>query len=490
MHSFEMLTKLTGNPLWADRCEEVTFNTFPASMTPDQKALHYLTCPNSIAQDRQNHAPGIQNGGTMLSYSPFAGYRCCQHNVSHGWPYYAEELWLATADKGLCASLYAASEVSAKVGSGATVSIAEMTQYPFEETVRFRLRADAPAKFPLYLRVPRWCQRASVELNGKDLAVKAEPLSYLVIDRTWKSGDSVTLELPMDVTVRTWQKNMAAVSVDRGPLAYSLTIGEKWQKYGDNAQWPEWEALPTTPWNYGLVLDAQNPSKSLQVMVKPGAVADQPFTPETAPVQIRTQARKIPAWKTDATGLVGLLQQCPAKSEEAVETVTLIPMGCARLRIAAIPTVSAGPEAHEWVAPPAPPLASWCNPGDSTGALNDGIEPKNSNDQSIPRFTWWDHLGTPEWVQYDYKEKRKVSGVAVYWLDDTGGGGCRVPKSWRLLYRDGNDWKPVAAKGEYGVKRDQYNRVEFEPLTTDGLRVEVQLQTDVSGGILEWKVIP
>src|SRR5438128_3552755 len=127
MHSFEMLTKISGNPVWADRCEDIAFNSLPAALTPDWKGLHYLTCANQVLLDRRNHAPGIENGGTMFSYSPFEVYRCCQHNVSHGWPYYAEELWLATPDRGLCASLYAASEVTAKVGDGSTVKISEET---------------------------------------------------------------------------------------------------------------------------------------------------------------------------------------------------------------------------------------------------------------------------------------------------------------------------------------------------------------------------
>ena len=92
MHSFEMLTRITGLPRWADRCEEIALNSFPASMTPDQKGLHYITSVNQVQLDRNNKSPGIQNGGTMFSYSPGVVYRCCQHNVSHGWPYYAEEL--------------------------------------------------------------------------------------------------------------------------------------------------------------------------------------------------------------------------------------------------------------------------------------------------------------------------------------------------------------------------------------------------------------
>ena len=137
MHSFEMLTKITGQPVWADRCEEIAFNTFPAALTADEKALHYVTCANQIQLDRNNKTPEIDNSGTMMSYSPYEVYRCCQHNVSHGWPYYAEELWLATPDNGLCASLYAACEVSAKAGNAAPVNIREETDYPFRDTVKF-----------------------------------------------------------------------------------------------------------------------------------------------------------------------------------------------------------------------------------------------------------------------------------------------------------------------------------------------------------------
>ncbi len=146
MHSFEMLTKITGQPVWADRCEEIAFNSFPAAMTPDEKALHYVTCDNQIQLDRENKSPEIQNGGTMVSYSPYEVYRCCQHNVSHGWPYYAEELWLATPDNGLCASLYAASEVSAKAGDGAAVKITEETDYPFRDTVKFTIETGPPGE--------------------------------------------------------------------------------------------------------------------------------------------------------------------------------------------------------------------------------------------------------------------------------------------------------------------------------------------------------
>ncbi|HUS92228.1 MAG TPA: discoidin domain-containing protein, partial [Phycisphaerae bacterium] len=133
--------------------------------------------------------------------------------------------------------------------------------------------------------------------------------------------------------------------------------------------------------------------------------------------------------------------------------------------------------------------ASFAGNGDGPAALSDQVEPKNSNDHDIPRFTWWDHRGTAEWVQYTFDKPRRVAGVSVYWFDDKPRPGqCRVPKSWRLVYRDGEAWKPVAARGEYGTAIDRYNEVAFEPVQTDAIRIEVQLQPGFSGGILEWKV--
>jgi hypothetical protein len=339
MHSFEILTKISGNPVWADRCEELAFNSLPAALTADEKALHYLTCANQVQLDKNTKAPGVDNGGTMFSYSPGEVYRCCQHNVSHGWPYYAEELWLATLDRGLCASLYAASEVNAKVGEGAVVKVIEETDYPFSDSVNLRFSMPQATKFPLYLRVPRWCDTSTVEINGQSAHVSARALSYILLDRPWKNGDRVKLKFAMTVSVRRWAKNSNAASVDYGPLTFSLKIGERWASYGGSETWPESQVFPTTPWNYALVLDQKNPARSFELVKKSGPVPPQPFTPQTVPLEMRAKARKLPEWTQDATGLVGKVPPSPAKSAQPVETVTLIPMGAARLRITSFPVI-------------------------------------------------------------------------------------------------------------------------------------------------------
>ena len=127
-------------------------------------------------------------------------------------------------------------------------------------------------------------------------------------------------------------------------------------------------------------------------------------------------------------------------------------------------------------------------PQPGASALNAQQDIQNSHDLSVERFTWWDHRGTEEWVQFDFESPARVRGVEVYWFDDTGRGGCRVPESWRLLYRDGEQWKPVQTQDGFGVAKDRYNGVSFAPVTTSGLRIELQLQPKFSGGVLEWKV--
>jgi len=338
MHSFEMLSTITGDPVWADRCENVAFNSLPAALTPDLKALHYLTASNLVQCDPgKEHV--FDNDGYMLPFSPSVVYRCCQHNVAMGWPYFSEHLWMATEGNGLAAVFYAPGAVEALVGQGARVRIEEETTYPFDETVDFNLATPEPVRFPLLLRVPGWCEGASVEVNGRTptSAPALAPGTYVQIERAWQDGDHVSLHLPMRIELKTWAKQANAVSVNRGPLSYSLKIEPRWEKTGGTDNWPELAVYPATTWNVGLEVNKSHLSATFELVKRP-LIGGQPFDLATAPLELHGKGRVVPQW-TLFKNCAGPLPPSPVRSEEPEQGFGLVPMGCARLRVSVFPTL-------------------------------------------------------------------------------------------------------------------------------------------------------
>ena len=490
MLSEELLLRITGNSTWADRCENAAFNTLPATMTADLKALRYLTSPNQVNSDHRSKAPGLCNGGPQQLMNPF-DHRCCQHNSGCAWPYFAQRTWYATPGNGLAAVFFAASSVKAKVGTGVTVSIEEETTYPFDGAVTFRIAPASSVRFPFYLRVPGWCMQPQAALNGRKLTVAPRPGSYIRIDREWKQGDILTLNLPMEVSIATWTSNKNSVSVNRGPLTFSVRIGEKYTRFEPGQfkdPWPVWEIVPTTPWNYALEFNPAKLAESFRVVEKPWPADNMPFTHAGTPLEIHATARKVPNWREDYLGLVDTLQQSPVRSTEPVETITMIPMGAARLRLSALPAIGTGPDAHEWQLPPEP-LASYSREDDPYEAMFDGKVGLKSSDRSVPHFTTYgDQHGGLHWVRRNFDSERTVSSCEVYWYDESEPpGDVRLPQSWRVLYRCGKEWKEVENASGYGIEPDTFNVVTFKPVKTTALRLEIQCQPDRAMGIYEWK---
>ncbi|HTR42226.1 MAG TPA: LamG-like jellyroll fold domain-containing protein [Pseudomonadales bacterium] len=490
MRSFEILTRITGNPVWAERCEDLAANTLPAAMRTNMMSLHYLTAPNQPELDDEAKAPDINNGGgPWFSQSPSEpNYWCCEHNHGMGWPYFCEETWLATWDNGLCASLYAPTTVTARVGDGSTVSVAETTTYPFSGTVQLDVTATNSVNFPLYVRVPQWCSNNWIQVNGQTVATNSRTSSYVCIQRTWTNGDQVVLNFTRQITLRTWATNNNCVSVNYGPLTFSLQIPENWQPYGNNGvPWTEYQIYPGANWNYGLEINATNPAASFTVVTNPGPLAANPFSLQTTPIELQVQARQIPAWTLDNLYDAGTVWPSPIYSTQPVQTVTLVPMGAARLRISAFPTVTTNSAATHWGAPYAP-SASYVNSSDTVSAMNFGLNPTNSSEQ-MTRMTWWNHEGTTEWVQASFNGLSQVSQMSVYWYDDVPtGGGCNLPQSWWVEYLAGTNWVTATGASSYGVAANTFNTVTFDPVTTTAVRLYVQLQKGYSGGILAWQV--
>lgn len=351
MASDEIMLAITGDPFWAENCEDVAFNTFPAAVMPDFKALRYITAPNHVVSDSKNHHPGIDNSGPFLAMNPFSS-RCCQHNHSQGWPYYSEHLVMATPDNGAALVLYASNTTKMKVSGGNDITIVEETNYPFQENIRVTLKMKKNnIEFPLYLRIPSWTDNAKVSINGDDIDLKPEAGKYMRIMRKWNNGDKLEICYPMSLSLRTWTTNKNSVSVDYGPLTFSLKIDEeyikcdskktaigdsRWQKNVNAEDWPSYEIYPKSDWNYALVLDKEDMIKNFEVIHKKWPDDDFPFSHQGCPIEIRTIGRKIPSWKIDQYGLCHELPDNGVNMDKK-ENITLIPMGAARLRISAFP---------------------------------------------------------------------------------------------------------------------------------------------------------
>ena len=348
MASDEIMLLISGDPIWAENCEDVAFNSFPAALMPDYKALRYITSPNHVVSDSKNHNPGIDNSGPFLAMNPFSS-RCCQHNHGFGWPYYAEHLIMATPDNGLAAVMYTACKTKGIVGSnGVEVTLHEQTNYPFEESIRFKVSTPSKVSFPLYLRIPSWCKNASISINGKIRNIQGASGSYACINREWKNNDVVELIVPMDFTVRQWQVNKNSVSVNYGPLTLSLKIEEvykkldsretaigdsKWQENADASAWPTFEIYPGSSWNYALMANLP-----ITVERKAWPADNNPFTITNVPLEFKAKGRIVPEWMIDEYGLCGVLPYENAKKSDKIDDIKLVPMGAARLRITAFPT--------------------------------------------------------------------------------------------------------------------------------------------------------
>jgi DUF1680 family protein len=337
MFSLELDLAVLGDPWLADRLEKIAYNPLPGGQTADLWGHQYDQQPNQVLCSLSRRDWGT-NGPESNLFGLEPNYGCCTANLHQGWPKFAASLWMASGDDGLALAAYAPSQVRTSV-KGVDVTVDETTEYPFRERISLAVTPAAKVRFPLYVRIPGWASDAGITVNGQKVD-GVHAASYQRIEREWQKGDRVEISLPM--RVRTVPGYNGSVSVERGPLVYSLRIGESWSKLKQTGPVTDFEVFPTSPWNYGLRVDAANPSASFQVVE--AAVARQPFDSGVPPVALKVKARRLPQWMmvNDSAGAPPQSPITNARKEDQDEMVTLIPYGAARLRITSFPVL--GPE--------------------------------------------------------------------------------------------------------------------------------------------------
>jgi DUF1680 family protein len=444
---------------YIDVMERTLYNGLISGVSLDGKTFFYenpLEATGHAAKDQR---------------SPWFGVACCPGNITR---FMASVPGYVYAQRGdaLWVNLYMASNAEIKLDNGRTLKVTQQTRYPWDGSVKISVDPDESAALTVHVRIPGWARNepvasdlysfaeksnipVTVSVNGKLIPVKIDK-GYVALTRTWAKSDAIELNLPMPVRRVLANDHVAAdrgrVALERGPIVFA-------------AEWPD------------------NPKGQVRNLV---LARNASLTAEFQPSLLKgveVVKSQVDALAYDASGKITKTKQ----AFTAIPYYAWANRGRGQMMVWFPETeANAKPAPYPTIATSAKVTASGGN-RKSPEAVKDGEDPPSSDDPTS-YFDWWPKKGSTEWVEYAFEKPATVSECQLYWFDDTGRGEVRVPASWRLLYKDGNDWKPVQNLEPYGAEKDRYNTVGFKPIATSALRLEVKMQSGFSAGIQEWKV--
>jgi hypothetical protein len=416
--------------------------------------------------DRFFYPNPLESSGTERS--PWFDCACCPSNVARFVPSVPGYAY-AYKDNDIYVNLFISGDATIQA-AGNKVKLVQETEYPWKGKVDIKVEPEKSEKFTVCVRIPGWARNEAVpsdlykfltpvddkptlKVNGKAISPSIEK-GYAHIERQWQKGDTIELDLPMPVRRVIAHEQVKAdrgrVALQRGPLVFCLE----------------------GPDNDGNVLNmAIADDAKLKSEYQPDLFNGVIVITGKAQIAKRTGDGKVVAAGT--------------RQFTAIPYYAWAHRGRAQMTVwPARELQSAKPEPADTLTYTSKTTASFIHV--SLAAIKDQVVPENSGDSSAQQLDFWPHKGTTEWVQFEWKDKHDISGVKVYWFDDTGRGECHLPKSWQVLYR-GADGKFIAVKnsGSYGVEKDTFNKVAFEPVKTDAIKIEIALQPNWSAGVQE-----
>jgi len=253
--------------------------------------------------------------------------------MHQGWPKFVSHLWMRHADGGLACIAYGPCSISTNVGDAGTVHLDVCTDYPFGDVVTVTVSPEKPGKFALHFRIPQWAQGAETSVNDKsESGGKAGEMWR--VEREWKTGDIVRLKFPRKPRVE--KRYNDAVSVYYGPLVMCMKIDEDWKKIRGDFPRAYYEVHPTSEWNYAIEVDPGDPGKSIRV--EEHAISDTPFATGEAPVTAKVKGKKVKGWDIEKNAAAAPPKP-PVETEGQEKELTLVPYGCARLRVSEMPVI-------------------------------------------------------------------------------------------------------------------------------------------------------
>jgi hypothetical protein len=351
--SWGYLLMATGDGMYGDRIERALFNAGMGAVRKDWSGLQYISCPNQL-HIASNSCQVGHKGTAAALYGPNSDHRpkykfvtaCCAGNVNRMLPTYVQRMWMSSFDEGLAAVLYGPSRVRTKI-AGASIEIAEKTDYPFSEQIELKIRSDKPVTFPLHLRIPAWCTRPEIKINGAPSPLSEITNGFAVIHRKYSDRDTLVLTLPMSTS--GGRSSDGGFFLERGPLVYALQPAEKWRaifmpefEITSPDCFPMWAASASSPWNYGLAVDDRTPLDN-QVRVSDKGATKHPWL--NPPITLEVAGRRIEGWNlqqrrgSDPDWFQTPTLPLSKDRLGPVERITLVPLGCTHLRLSVFPLV-------------------------------------------------------------------------------------------------------------------------------------------------------
>ncbi len=348
MYSLEVVAAIIGDPRLGDRLEMLAFNALPATFKKDMTAHQYDQQCNQVVCSAAGEHLYVSNQGDANLFGLEPNFGCCTANMHQGWPKFASHLWMKTPDNGLAAIAYAPCVIETLLdGNPVRVEVTPDSSYPFGDAgeARIVIKVQAPARkwFPLHLRIPSWAEGASCGVWDDAATFERidglKPGVFVTLNREWgeKVPTEIVLSVPMRVRLR--EGHNRAVSIQRGPVIYSLAIDPEWKLFKDRPNLPfdDWEVYPKTPWNFALEIDREHPERS--ITFEPRKPTGSLFTAQGAPLAAKVKARRLPGWKLEK-GAAAAPPASPVTSQEPLEELTLLPYGTTDLRLTEFPTLA------------------------------------------------------------------------------------------------------------------------------------------------------
>lgn len=328
----------TGDVQWADLMEKICFNAAFSVVWKDFKSLQYYSSPNQVIARNNSSFCMYVGGQDRMAYRVAHGPACCNGNMNRMIPLFCSRQWMKKGDNGIVAAMYAPSSFTTKLkGSKNEITIQEETNYPFEETIRFRMKMKRSTPFSFWLRIPQWCKGASITVNGQAVDIVCKAGTFVEVQRKFSDGDIIELKLPMKA--KSVSMPYDGVAFERGPLVFSLNVKAQEEitetREHDGIKFQSRILTPLSEWNYAPV-DAEN------IEVVNSNDYSNLWNPETTPVRLKVKAVTVTNWQLYRDNFTPYMPSVIRKGEEKV--IELVPVGTTVLRMTVFPDIRRIPE--------------------------------------------------------------------------------------------------------------------------------------------------